>query len=250
MAAMVTVNDVLNGHVVLDVECLDRIYLNGYVPNLQVGGQVVSFMTTHLGYPIPSPAILEKIGTTFRKAVDRFAADNQIPLVRFSKGDRKVDVMRPYLAARAATGRSGVAAIGVAQEFQNVFASSKRTGDNGVPWFSFAKADRRVTCFYFYVWDASGFDTPSRLPICPATCGNDTPARSLILQPASWIVRCCLKNQSTRKVCGGWSRSSPGRLDAVGGGGHPTGPERVSGPLHRGLPGLAGRARVFHADHR
>ncbi len=48
MAATVTVNDVLDGHVGLDVECLDRIYLNGYVPNLQVGGQVVSFMTAHL----------------------------------------------------------------------------------------------------------------------------------------------------------------------------------------------------------
>ena len=56
MAAVVTVNDVLDGHVGLDVECLDRIYLNGYVPNLQVGGQVVSFMTAHLGNPIPSPA--------------------------------------------------------------------------------------------------------------------------------------------------------------------------------------------------
>ena len=42
MAATVTVNDVLDAHLVLDVECLDRIYLNGYVPSLQVGGQVVS----------------------------------------------------------------------------------------------------------------------------------------------------------------------------------------------------------------
>ena len=71
MAATVTVNDLLDGHVVLDVECLDRIYLNGYVPNLQVGGQVVGFMTRHLGLPIPSPAILEKIGTAFRRAVAR-----------------------------------------------------------------------------------------------------------------------------------------------------------------------------------
>jgi hypothetical protein len=63
MAAVVTVNDVVDGHVALDVECLDRIYLNGYVPNLQVAGQVVSFMTAHLGNPIPSPAIMEKIGT-------------------------------------------------------------------------------------------------------------------------------------------------------------------------------------------
>jgi hypothetical protein len=154
MAATVTVNDVLDGHVGLDVECMDRIYLNGYVPNLQVGGQVVSFMTAHLGYPIPSPAILEKIGSAFRRAVDRFAADNKIPVVRFSKGDRKIDAMRRYLAAQATTGRSGVAAIGVAQEFQNVFAATKRVGDNGVAWFSFTKADRRVSCYYFYVWDA------------------------------------------------------------------------------------------------
>ena len=91
MAAAVTINDVLDGHVDLDVECLDRIYLNGYVPNLQVGGQVVSFMTAHLGNPIPSPAIMEKIGTAFRTAVDRFAADNRIPVVRFGKDDRKID---------------------------------------------------------------------------------------------------------------------------------------------------------------
>ena len=105
MAAVVTVNDVLDGHVGLDVECLDRIYLNGYVPNLQVGGQVVSFMTAHLGNPIPSPAIMEKIGTAFRTAVDRFAADNNIPVVRFGKDDRKIEVMRPYLARQARTGR-------------------------------------------------------------------------------------------------------------------------------------------------
>ena len=153
MAATVTVNDVLDGHVSLDVECLDRIYLNGYVPNLQVGGQVVSFMTQHLGCPIPSPAILEKIGTAFRKAVASFAEADHIPVVRFGKDDRKIDRMRPYLARQAATGRSGVAAIGTAQEFQNVFAASQRTGHNGIPWFSFTKADRRVTCFYFYVWD-------------------------------------------------------------------------------------------------
>ena len=75
MAATVTVNDVLDGRVGLDVECLDRIYLNGYVPNLQVGGQVVAFMTAHLGNPIPSPAVMEKIGSAFRTAVQRFATD-------------------------------------------------------------------------------------------------------------------------------------------------------------------------------
>jgi hypothetical protein len=50
---VVTVNDVLDGHVALDIECLDRIYLNGYVPILQSSGQVVAFLCQHLGYPFP-----------------------------------------------------------------------------------------------------------------------------------------------------------------------------------------------------
>ncbi len=154
MAEGVTkVTDLLDGHVVLDVQCLDRIYLNGYVPNLQVAGQVVRFMRDHLGYPIPSPAIMEKIGTSFRRAVASFADDEHVPVVRFAKHDRKIDVMRRYVAAQARTGRSGVAAIGVAQEFQNVFASTAHERPGSPPWFSFYKADRRVTCFYFYLWD-------------------------------------------------------------------------------------------------
>ena len=151
MAETVTVNDVLDGHVGLDLECMDRIYLNGYVPNLQVSGQVASFMTAHLGYPIPSPAILDKIGTAFRGAVDRFAVDNQIPVVRFGKNDRKIDMMRPYLARQASTERAGVAAIGVAQEFAPVFTATKKQRGKTV-WFSFAVSQRRVSCYYFYLW--------------------------------------------------------------------------------------------------
>src|ERR1035437_6707279 len=110
-------------------------------------------MTAHLGYPIPSPAIMEKMGTCFRWSIRSFADTNHIPIVRFRKGDRKIDVLGRYLAAQAATGRSGVAAIGVAQEYQNVFAATQRERSNSVPWFSFTKADRRGSCFYFYLWD-------------------------------------------------------------------------------------------------
>ena len=109
-------------------------------------------MTRHLGYPIPSPAIMERIGTSFRAAVAEFAESNHVPVVRFGKDDRKIDVMRRYLAAQESTGRSGVAAVGIAQEYQNVFAATRHANGAAV-WFSFTKADRRVTCFYFYVWD-------------------------------------------------------------------------------------------------
>ncbi|MCW3820835.1 hypothetical protein ONA91_41085 [Micromonospora sp. DR5-3] len=153
-ASVVTVNDFLDGHVGLDIECLDRIYLNGYVPNLQVGGQVVTFLTRHLGKPIPSPAVFEQIGGRFRRAVTKFAAAGDIPVVRFDKDDRKIDVMRPYQDRLAAQGRCGVAAIGVAQEFQPVWTAYQRdTRATDLPQFTFAKAQRRVTCYYFYVVD-------------------------------------------------------------------------------------------------
>jgi hypothetical protein len=79
---VVTINEVLAGHAVLDIECLDRVYLNAY-----------------------------KIGQKFRRAVDAFAEAHQIPRVRFGKQDRKAEVMAPYLKLAAATGRSQVAAI-------------------------------------------------------------------------------------------------------------------------------------------
>jgi hypothetical protein len=153
MARVLTVNDVLDGHVVLDIECLDRIYLNAYVPILQSSGQVVAFMTQHLGMPIPSPALMEKISTRFRRSVESFAAANGIPWIRFGKDDRKADVMAPYLARQAAAGRSGIAAVGVAQEFQRVWAAYQRDTRTAAPQYTFAKADRRVTCYYFYLWD-------------------------------------------------------------------------------------------------
>ncbi|MGB3187778.1 MAG: hypothetical protein WBG36_15435 [Ornithinimicrobium sp.] len=150
----VNVNDILDGHVTLDLRCLDRIYLNGYLPTVQVGGQVVQFLASR-GQPIPSPAAVAKIGEAFRVSVRRFAEVNQIPVIRFAKGDRKIEVMRRYVAAQAATGRAGVAAIGVAQEFQRVFtASTIPARGGGAPHFAWGRADRRVTCYYFYVWDA------------------------------------------------------------------------------------------------
>jgi hypothetical protein len=152
----VTVTDILDGHVVLDLECFDRIYLNGWVHTLQVSGQVVNFLTHHLGFPIPSPAILEKIGLGFRKAVTAFAADNDLAVIRFAKGERKLEVMRPYLDRLIRQQRTGVAAIGVAQEFQRVFTGTTYHPDadgGGLPRFGYHKADRRVTAYYFYLVD-------------------------------------------------------------------------------------------------
>jgi hypothetical protein len=70
--------------------------------------------------------------------------------------------MRPYLDRQAATDRSGVAAIGVAQEFQRVWTAWQRDTNTTAPQFTFAKTDRRVTCYYFYPSvDADGRRTPA-----------------------------------------------------------------------------------------
>jgi hypothetical protein len=150
---VVTVNDVLDGHVTLDIQCLDRIYLNAYVMKLQTSAQVVAFLSGHLGYPFPSPALFTKIGDRFRRAVAAYAEANDIPWVKFGKDDDKLATMAPHLRRQASTGHSGVAAIGVAQEFQRVWSATEGKTSTGTPRWSFYKADRRVTCYYFYLWD-------------------------------------------------------------------------------------------------
>ena len=74
-------------------------------------------------------------------------------MIRFAKGERKLEVMRPHLDRLVREGRCGVAAIGVAQEFQRVFTGTTYHPDadgGGVPRFGYHKADRRVTAYYFY----------------------------------------------------------------------------------------------------
>jgi hypothetical protein len=160
MTSVVNINDVLDGHVILELDCVDRLYLNAYVPKLQVSGQVVTFLTEHLGFPIPSPTLLEKIGNRFRRDVKAFAEDHHVPILALKKpdrtrwDDRKLDHVRPYLDAAEAEGRPGVVAIVAAQEFQWVFSAKNRSPSPGVVSFEFVKEERRVGIYYFYIYDA------------------------------------------------------------------------------------------------
>ncbi len=112
---------------------VDRLYLSLTVPNLVVGGQVVSFLTQHEKALVPSPVLLDRRGQAFRRAVVSFAQANDIPVLSFAgKRDkrrpgvladspwpqRKIDQVMPLMRRAAVTGRSQVVAIGVAQEFQ------------------------------------------------------------------------------------------------------------------------------------
>jgi hypothetical protein len=159
MASVANINDVLEGHVALEIECVDRLYLNAYVPCLQVGGQIVRFLREHLGHQIPSPALLGPIGNRFRKEVKAFAADREVPILALRKpdrsrwDDRKLDHVRPYLEAAEREGRFGVVAIVACQEFQWVFSASNRAGPGKVVSFEYFKEERRVGIYYFYILD-------------------------------------------------------------------------------------------------
>ena len=160
MTSAVNIDDVLDGHVSLAIDCIDRLLLNAYVPNLQVSGQVVTFLTGHLGFPVPSPALLEKIGNRFRREVKAFAAEHDVPVLALKKpdrtrwDDRKLDHVRPYLERAEAEHRTGVVAIVQAQEFQWVFSAKNRSSTPGLVSFDFVKEERRVGIYYFYVLDA------------------------------------------------------------------------------------------------
>jgi len=159
MSSVVNINDVLDGHVTLDIECVDRLYLNAYVPNLQVGGQVERFCKDHLGQPIASPAVIQSIGNRFRREVDAFAKARQVPILHLKKpdrsrwDDRKMDHVRPYFERAEKAHRYGVVAIVAAQEFQWVFSATKKTGSGAGVWFDWHKEQRRVGAFSFYICD-------------------------------------------------------------------------------------------------
>ena len=62
---MPNVAELIKDHVTLSVDCVDRVYLNVYVPRLQASGGVVSFLR-HCGQRVLSPAVFGQITETFK----------------------------------------------------------------------------------------------------------------------------------------------------------------------------------------
>ena len=147
-----SVADVLAEHVRFEIECIDRMYCNVYVPRLQYAAGLVGYLHHQLGLPIASTAPLGPITDRFTKDVRAFAQQHQIPWVDFVKGQRKDDVMHEQLAAFTAP--EGVVFIGRAQEKTNLFRTEKRRRPNGssYPWI--VKSTGVVNHFYCYCLDA------------------------------------------------------------------------------------------------
>jgi hypothetical protein len=150
--------DVLAGHVLFEIEVIDRMYLNLYQPRLQHGAGIAAFFVGHRGNRFASSALMAPMTAAFVADIGHFAAVRGLDVVRFAKGQRKDDLTREYLRRAMPDDRGLVPAqvlyVGVAQEKQKVFRTSKRrnpvTGAT-YPWL--VPATGVVNQYYFYCVD-------------------------------------------------------------------------------------------------
>ena len=147
-----SVCEVIQEHVVLESECIDRMYLNVYVPQLQRIGGVVWYLRGHLGQRFASTATVAPKSEAFVAGIERFAAQAGVDVVSFGKHQRKDDITQQYLSRFE--GDEGVLYIGRAQEKARVVRTERRrcarTGMS-YPWVVDGSA--MVNHYYFYCVD-------------------------------------------------------------------------------------------------
>jgi len=145
------VAEILTNHVTFELEAIDRMYLNAYVPSLQTGGGLVYFLKTQLGVRVPSTVMVAPMSQRFVEAIERFVETEEIDLVTFKKGQRKDDVAHQYLASFE--GDEGVLFVGKAQEKASVFRTEKRRDAAGktYPWI--IRSTAMVNHYYVYILD-------------------------------------------------------------------------------------------------
>ena len=147
-----SVAEVMRDHVSLEIEGIDRMYLNVYVPALQREGGVASFFRFHRGHRFASSALMDPISKAFIAQTEQFARQEKIPVVEFKKGQRKDDVAAEF--RKKFTAPEGVLFIGKAQEKTPVFRTERRRNEKTgatYPWLVRTKA--MVNHFYFYCMD-------------------------------------------------------------------------------------------------
>ena len=140
-------------HVVLELECIDRMYLNAYVPQLTTEAGVAAFVRGYLGHRFASTKQVAAMSESFVESIMQFALDHKIDLVRFQKGQRKDDVMQARLRIFRKKHQQGVIFIGVAQEKARVPRTVRKafSGGGTIPWIHYSSAN--VNFYYFYCLD-------------------------------------------------------------------------------------------------
>jgi len=150
-----SVAEILDSHVSLEIEGIDRMYLNVYVPTLQYPSGVAAFLRKHRGHQYASSVLLEPISSEFVAKMEKFAEERQIPVMTFRKGQRKDDIAKAELAEFTKLGRTeGVLFVGKAQEKTPVIRTEKRWSDRtGRPYPWLVRSRAMVNHWYWYAVD-------------------------------------------------------------------------------------------------
>jgi hypothetical protein len=128
-----TVGTLLKEQVTLDLNCIDRLYLNACQPRLQTGAGVVYFFKQHRGAQVASTTLMAPMSRTFVSRIRQFARDEGVVMERFERGVRKDDVTQGCLSSFQGT--EGALHIGVAQEQCASFRAEKKINPaNGQPF--------------------------------------------------------------------------------------------------------------------
>jgi hypothetical protein len=147
-----SVGEVLAKHVTLELESIDRMYLNLYVPMLQTEGGIAHFWREHRGYKFASSALMAPMTDAFVAAIEAFAGNEGVELITFSKKQRKEDIAKKYLADFQ--GEEGVLFIGKAQEKATVVRTTRRRNERtGESYAWLMKSTAMVNQYYFYCVD-------------------------------------------------------------------------------------------------
>src|SRR3954464_242623 len=148
-----SVADVLDDHVVFEVESIDRMYLNVWQPRLAYGGGVQGFFVGHRGYHYASTALMDPMTKAFVAGIHGFVAARGLELVSFAKGQRKDDLAQEFLAKF--TDEEGVLFVGRAQEKAGVWRTQRRySPSTGGSYAWLVRASAFINFFYFYCVDA------------------------------------------------------------------------------------------------
>ncbi|HZA71525.1 MAG TPA: MarR family winged helix-turn-helix transcriptional regulator [Propionibacteriaceae bacterium] len=148
-----SVADVLDDHVVFEVESIDRMYLNVWQPRLAYGGGVQGFFVGHRGYHYASTALMDPMTQAFVADIHGFVAARGLDLVSFAKGQRKDDLAQQFLARF--TDEEGVLFVGRAQEKAGVWRTQRRySPSTGGSYAWLVRSSAFINFFYFYCVDA------------------------------------------------------------------------------------------------
>ena len=148
-----SVADVLDDHVVFEVESIDRMYLNVWQPRLAYGGGVQGFFVGHRGYHYASTALMDPMTKAFVADIHGFVAARGLELVSFAKGQRKDDIAQEFLARF--TDEEGVLFVGRAQEKAGVWRTQRRYNPaTGGSYAWLVRSSAFINFFYFYCVDA------------------------------------------------------------------------------------------------